>query len=294
MNWQRNRKEGGSDPLSERPALTPEQAASAAYILGDVDKKRAVVMPVRVEDFVLYPDIQVRVGGLDENAVKAYTNILLEGGQFADPVIAFSENRQPPYILADGFHRLEAHQRAAQTVAESPEDWPEIEGADALLVVRCEVRYGGYAEAYTEAETANMAHGKALKAPDLFHIFERRTTREHEWVRLSNNAIARLIGVSHRTVQRWRDRVLERNPDNRWALKSAEGTERTTSRGTKMNVGGLQEAREKEREPEDVKQARSVAKRMKSLADDFDQLAYPEAAQELRAWLADWQQKWGL
>lgn len=294
MDWQRNRKEGGPDPLSDRPGLTPEQAAGAAYILGDVDKKRPVIMPVRVEDFALHPDIQVRVGGLDVSAVNAYTNILLEGGRFADPVIAFSENRQPPYILADGFHRVEAHRRAHEAVLAHPDDWPHLTTPDDLLIVRCEVRYGGYAEAFTEAEAANLAHGKALSAPDLFHIFERRTTRDHEWVRLSNNAVAGLIGVSHRTVQRWRERVLERNPDNRWARRSAEGVERTTSRGTRMNVGGLQAAREAERDPEDLKRARRAAKRMASLVKDFDELAYPEAAKELRAWLDDWQQKWGL
>ena len=295
MNWRKNREEGGRDAFDDRPALTPQDAASAAYgMFAEVDKRRAVVVPVPVWDFEIRPEIQVRIGGLDEDTVRTYTTILLEGGQFSDPVVAFSATKEPPYILADGYHRLEAHNRAYAELQASPAEWVSIENPEQLLVVRCKVLYGDFSDAYNHAEDANLTHGLALSTRDRFNIFERRTTREHDWVFTSNNAIAQVIGVSHRTIQRWRERVLERNPDNIWAEKSVHGTERITAQGTTMRVGGLQEAREKTRAPEEIRKAKTVVYRLENLIEDFDELAYPEAADTLRGWLEDWKSQWDL
>lgn len=262
--------------------------------LEGLDRQRSRVMPVPIWEFQIDPPIQVRTGGLDHDVVERYANILLAGGQFDDPVVAYTPDRQMPFILSDGFHRIEAHQRAYAALVERPGDYDAITDPEALLFVRTEVRFGDYAHAYENAESANMGHGKQLSLADRFNIFERRTIREHEWVTASNNAIARIMGVSHHAIRRWRERVLERNPDNRWAQLSAQGTLRVGMDGRTQDVGGLQQARARETDPTEIKRAKKVARRFEVLAEELEELAYPDEAREMREWLAAWKDRWNL
>jgi len=279
--------------------LNLQAADSAIYgalddALQDLDVRRPRILPVPVWDFLIEPRIQVRVGGVDPETVRRYAHILLAGGQFDDPLVAFTTERQPPYLLADGFHRLESHLLAYQELCEHPDDYDALENPEHLLITRAEIRYGGYLDALEYAETANISHGKQLTMADRFNIFFRRTTRQHPWIYAANNAIAQVLGVSHRTVQRWRERVLELAPDNEWAQLSANATVRLGRDGRAIDVSSLQEARRPQFDDEDLRRAKRVARHLHVLQQELRDLAFPDEADEIARWLEAWCQRWNI
>jgi len=131
-------------------------------------------------------EIQVRVGGLNQEAVQAYTAILENDGDLP-PVTVYQEPHDDGYWLADGFHRYQAHINAGK------------------VNIMAFVMNGSREEALDYAESANLEHGLALSNEDKKNILHRRLSREHEWAQWSNGALARVLGVSSMTIKRWID-----------------------------------------------------------------------------------------
>lgn len=139
-------------------------------------------MTIALDRVQVLDEIQVRVDGLDREWVATLVTILENDGE-VNPIEVFQEG--DGYILADGFHRVEAYRQL---------NFAEIKAL---------VRTGGYAAAVERAEEANLEHGLRLSMEDKREIFSRRLKRNHEWAQLSNREIARRLGVSAPTISNW-------------------------------------------------------------------------------------------
>lgn len=133
-------------------------------------------------DVISDDSIQVRVMGLDQAWVKTLCE-LIENGAEIEPIEVYQQEEQ--YVLADGFHRVEAYRRMERSE------------------IQAYVRSGGYAGALNRAEEANLQHGLQLTLEDKKHILFRRLGRKHEWMNQSYRQIAAQLGVGKSTVQRW-------------------------------------------------------------------------------------------
>ncbi len=192
------RKGRGADAFDERSDYTLEEVDGALFgAIQDADRRRPVIRPVSLDEIDVDPEIQIRVNGLDEETVEQYTQILLNGGEFKDPVVLYRNDDAGKFILADGFHRCEATRRALQLSV----------GDVTIAPLKGKLLPGGHEAAVEYAEEANLRHGLKLSNEDKFNILKRRTLRGHDWTSLSDNALARELGVSNKTIARWRERI---------------------------------------------------------------------------------------
>ena len=124
---------------------------------------------------------QARVGN-HEDVVEAYTAAMQDGRwSWHDGnrlVVVFDGT---DYWLADGFHRVEAAQRAG------------------LVTVPCDVRPGSRRDAVLVACGANADHGLRRTADDIRRAI-RTLLRDPEWQRWSNREIARHARADDKTV----------------------------------------------------------------------------------------------
>lgn len=139
--------------------------------------------------------VQVRVAGLDEDAVAAYAAVFASGGQLP-PVVVFHDERNGALYLADGFHRVAAARQAG------------------LTEIAAEVRSGGLVAAIEYAEEANLHHGLRLSNRDKRHILLRRLARGHVWASWSNRALAAALGVAEATIRNWREELEQSGAQN--------------------------------------------------------------------------------
>jgi len=191
----RRQRSTGADPFGGGEDLSLHEVDSVLYGgIQAADRQRVIVRPIRLEEITVEPDIQVRVEGLDEETVESYLQVLLNGGEFDDPIVLFRDDETERLILADGFHRCEATFRALQSGA-------------TVAPLRAKILPGGREAALEYAEEANLRHGLKLSMKDKFHILERRIKRGHPWNDGADNAIAQELGVSNSTVKRWRQKV---------------------------------------------------------------------------------------
>lgn len=120
---------------------------------------------------------QVREG-MSQATVDEYAAALADGAAFP-PVVVFFDGAD--HWLADGFHRVRAHE-----AAEIPD-------------VLAEVRQGGREDALWFALSANKRHGLPMSPED-----KRRAVRlllgVEKWRGMSNAAIAKELGISDHTV----------------------------------------------------------------------------------------------
>lgn len=187
-------------------------------------RKRPKTRPVPLSDIVVDREIQVRVGGedgLDPKHIDSLVQILINGGTFKDDIVLFYENEDmvngspepaPPFILADGFHRRVAYIEAlvlARQMLDAGDALPEGVNLSAFEAPRCSLHYGTWQDAFEYAEEANLKHGQMLSNKDKKNILYRRLERDHPWRNLSSNAIAAELGVTDKTVTRWRDEILD-------------------------------------------------------------------------------------
>jgi len=245
--------------------------------LAEADRRRVLVVPLALERLTVDERIQVRVGGLDEEAVETYTNVLLEGGQFEDPIVVFREDEEGPYWLADGFHRYAAHRRAHEHALQDPE-----RDAGQYLMARCEVRYGGYDEAFAYSEEANLTHGLRLSNEDKYNIFRRRVERGHAWLQTSDNAIAQELGVTRMTIGRWRRKLAD-------DVTNVTLTERHTADGRVIDTSNM--GREDILTPEQ-KTLRSAVQHLRRAAAALAELGYD--VEDLRNYASDLAKDWNI
>ena len=235
MASRRNKSRQGG-PFGDRPEYTPEEAANLIYgdarAIEELDRRRVITRPVALENIIVDQRIQVRVAGLDAEKVESYAVVMAEGGKFP-PVVVFRESEDDTaFYLADGFHRVEAAVRAD------------------LRSLPAEIHPGGYDAAVEYAEEANLQHGLALSNADKRAIFERRVQRGHEWARLSDRAIAQVLGVDNKTVGNWRRALAGVE------FSTPETTVRTGADGKVYNVGGIQKANQQRTKPEPARPQR--------------------------------------
>lgn len=151
------------------------------------DKGREIPQQLRLDLITVDQSIQVRVDGLEDARVETLRVVYESGGEMKDPIIVY--NVEGRYLLVDGFHRHEAARLA---------------GRETVLAV---VREGTIEEAITEAEDANLKHGKPLDDHDKRELYTRRHLRGHEWASMSQRAVAAILGVDHKTIGNWRARI---------------------------------------------------------------------------------------
>ena len=126
---------------------------------------------------------QVRAA-IDEAIVEEYAEHLRAGGSLP-PVTAFRDEASRTY-LADGFHRVRAHERAGRT---------EIDA---------EIQSGTQEDALWCALGANRAHGHRLTSADKKHAIELALKA---WPDRSQTRIAQQIGCSQQYVGKIRGQV---------------------------------------------------------------------------------------
>ncbi len=125
---------------------------------------------------------QARVGNTEE-VVEEYAAAMRDGHWHwhnGNRLIVFAESGA--FWLADGFHRVEAAQRAA------------------LLTVPCEVRAGTRRDAVLCAVGANAQHGLRRNRQDIRRAIE-LLLRDEDWVKWSDIEISRRVGCSNSTVR---------------------------------------------------------------------------------------------
>ena len=155
------------------------------------------VRPVNLSDIVRDKNVQVRVEGLDKDKVEEY-RIRLESGSEAPAIDVFPiENGK--YLLAAGFHRVEAYRLAGRTS------------------ISANVHHGDIRDARELAEQDNLNHGLPYTLADKRNIFERRYLDGRTWFEVneeggieqivSNREIAKSLGVSAMTIGRWKTEI---------------------------------------------------------------------------------------
>jgi hypothetical protein len=115
----------------------------------------------------------------DENTISEYSQALNDGARFP-PIVVFYDGTH--YWLADGFHRLAAHQKHGR------------------FVIEADVRQGTQRDAVLFAAGANATHGLRRTDAD-----KRRAVvtmlRDPEWRQWSNTEIARRCAVGEKLVR---------------------------------------------------------------------------------------------
>lgn len=120
--------------------------------------------------------------GLSEETLRDYVALLEDGVQFP-PVVVFYDGAA--YWLADGFHRVEAAYRVADSG------------------IMAEVRSGTRRDAVLYACGANSSHGLRRTRADVQRAID-LLLRDDEWVQWADREIARRVGCTHGTVSRRR------------------------------------------------------------------------------------------
>jgi hypothetical protein len=142
---------------------------------------------------------------INDEVVKEYADAIVRGERLP-PVVVFYDGSA--YWLADGFHRLRAHKKSGE---------PTIE---------VDIRQGTQRDAVLYAFGANKGHGLRMSNADKRNAVL-RLLRDEEWSQWSDNAIAKHVGVDHKTVAKHR---AESNLGNPKSKKGADGRVINTSK----------------------------------------------------------------
>jgi hypothetical protein len=125
---------------------------------------------------------------LDERVVEHYRELMAEGVAF--PPVSAVQDDDGNLWLWDGFKRYEACRRAGHQI------------------VLVDVTPGTRRDAILKSVGANAAHGQP-RSPEAVKRAIYTLLDDPEWSALSGREIAKHVGVSHTTVQRWHGRYVE-------------------------------------------------------------------------------------
>ncbi len=174
------KKKADREPRPE-PALSPVDALKKA--VGERSEE------MEMSRITIDQALQVREHGLDAETVERYRVVIREGGELPPVTLYRTEvDSQLVYLLAAGFHRMEAHRLENRTI------------------IQAVVRQGSREDAMIEAARSNLAHGLDLKKPDLRRALEILLLAGYylkDGVLASNAVIASDLGVSAETVSVW-------------------------------------------------------------------------------------------
>jgi hypothetical protein len=140
---------------------------------------------------------------LDKKVIKEYSEWYASGALFP-PLIVFGDGSER-YILADGFHRLEAAKLAG------------------LDTIACDLWQGGMREALEYALGCNYDHGQPRNAKDLRNAIE-IACKDPVWCEWSNRQIAMLCKTTHVTVGKIRDEMGLKPDKVKTKRKKKDGT----------------------------------------------------------------------
>ena len=150
---------------------------------------------------------------LDARVIGEYAEAMGAGAIFP-PLTVFAEKGSQRYVLADGFHRLEAAK------------------AQSLATFLCEVQIGGVRAALGHALSANDQHGLRRTNADKRNAVE-LALKDPEWTQWSHADIARLCRVNEKTVARIReDMVLSGGIEARETTKFKRGGKEISRKST--------------------------------------------------------------
>lgn len=179
---------------ADRPAR-PESVLDPVVALKKAVGERSEEMDI--ERITIDQTLQVRSKGLDAATVERYRAVIQNGGELPPITVYHVQTEDAPsantYLLAAGFHRIEAHRQ---------------EGRKTIFAV---VRQGTREEAMIEAARSNLAHGLDLKVPDLRRALEILVTAGYyfkDGVLASNRVIASDLGVTSETIGVWLNEIL--------------------------------------------------------------------------------------
>lgn len=174
--------------FTDRRQTGQSDGLRAGLVRATAEKKSLPLMGITVDQ-----SLQVRVGGLDADHLDSIVTKLTNGGEIDRAIVVF-RNTDGKYLLADGFHRLEAYKRVGRKN------------------VVCEVHDGDWEAARLYAETANMEHGLRINNEDKRGILESRLARKYyeneDGVLATNAVIAADLGVTDRTIAGWLEEIL--------------------------------------------------------------------------------------
>ncbi len=122
--------------------------------------------------------LNCRAAGVDEAVAAEYAEAIASGAKLP-PVVVFKDGTV--YRLADGWHRVRAH---------------EIEGRTDIA---CEVRKGDEREARLYAVGANASHGARRTKADRWRAVE-MLLKDPAWAVWSDREIAKQAAVDHKFV----------------------------------------------------------------------------------------------
>lgn len=161
---------------------TREEYAHADMHQENESTTEPLVQDVELRLIQIDPGIQVRVG-LNQTVVASYSKAMRQQAQFPPLIIYRSEGQ---LILCDGHHRHAAAQAA---------------GIHTLQAI---IKSGTRGECLMEAVRVNLRHGLRLSAADKQRVVISLLTTGSDF---SDRALAKLVGVSDRTVGRLRSRL---------------------------------------------------------------------------------------
>ncbi len=154
--------------------------------------------------------------------IDEYAKAMIDGAQFP-PVVVFHDGEN--YWLADGFHRVQACDKAGMDVA-------------------ADVRQGTVRDAVLYSVGANATHGVRRSNEDK-RAAVLKLLNDAEWGAWSDREIARQCGVDHKTVGTLRPKLTGEFPQS--VRKGADGRTIDTS-----NIGKRAEEAPAEPEPQEV------------------------------------------
>jgi hypothetical protein len=195
-------------------------------------RKRTPVAKLRIAELERDPDVNCRAGGVSARVAADYAEAL-RGGTRLPPVVVFRDPEGRKW-LADGFHRVQAHELAERDEVEA------------------DVRNGSRRDALLHAAGANAAHGARRTNAD-----KRRAVgallADPEWLGKGDAWIAERCAVSDRFVAKLRpsnpngsglkregrDGKLRRVPKRKGKLSREQRTEREASKAIARTLAAL-------------------------------------------------------
>ncbi len=151
---------------------------------------------VRIDQISIDSELQQRLDHLNETTVDEYAAALKTGEQF--PSVQLFRDGEGKLWLADGFHRVEAANKAG------------------IEELSANIEEGDYRAALLHAIGVNAKHGLRRSQED-----KRRAVmtllEDKEWSQWSDREVARVAGVDHKTVGKYRSefdqKYLGNSPD---------------------------------------------------------------------------------
>jgi hypothetical protein len=147
---------------------------------------------------------------IDFEAVFDYMDAMADGANFP-PVVVFYDGSD--YWLADGFHRVKAAEKG---------------GVDEIA---CELHQGTQEDAQWYSLAANKTNG-LRRTNDDKHRAVKAALRHPKGAGLSDSQIARHVGVDHKTVAAWREKL-----EGTWEIPKSD--KRTGGDGRMTNTAKI-------------------------------------------------------